>query len=300
MVVRQVVQPCRLLHVREAGQHERRAWHLRRAQARERLLPDVPHRVEHLAVAVAVRRRVVGRAVLDDVARVVDDDVEDDFHPELVRARGEIREVPVGAEVRVDVREVEPPVAVVAAAGPLRDLVDDDGRDPDRVEAEVLDPLEAVLRIGAAAGQALKVAAVPPRRRRRVVAREVHGSLDTAGVVRRVAVRVPVGHDEVDPVGGERRILARLRELGERRPRRGRDRCDQQKSGAERYCTSAAAHRSRRRRSACARRRRRPESARSGAGTCGPGTRRRGSAGPRRSRQRSSAPRRPPRAGPRG
>ena len=56
---------------------------------------------------------------LDDVGRVVDDDVEVDLQPERVRLGDEVGEVLVGAEVRVDGREVEAPVAVVGGAAVL-------------------------------------------------------------------------------------------------------------------------------------------------------------------------------------
>jgi hypothetical protein len=54
----------------------------------------------------------------------------------------EVREVLICAEVRIDVREVEPPVAVARRG---EDLVDDGRGDPDRVEAEALDPRKPAL-----------------------------------------------------------------------------------------------------------------------------------------------------------
>ena len=56
---------------------------------------------------------------LHDVGGVVDDDVEVDLQPEPVRRGDEVGEVLVGAEVRVDRREVEAPVAVVGGAAVL-------------------------------------------------------------------------------------------------------------------------------------------------------------------------------------
>ena len=63
---------------------------------------------------------------------MVDDDVEVDLQPELVRALDEGREVRVRPEVRVDSREVEAPVPVVRGAVSLHPLLDDDGSEPDR------------------------------------------------------------------------------------------------------------------------------------------------------------------------
>ena len=149
VVVERVVQPLGLLQVAVALEHERDARHRRGLEAREALRGDVSRRVEHLAVAVAVRDVGVGRSAvrqLHDVGRVVDDDVEVDLQPEAVRSGHELREVLVGAEVRVDRREVEAPVAVVGGAAVLDGILLQDRRDPERGEAEILDPLEALGR----------------------------------------------------------------------------------------------------------------------------------------------------------
>ena len=125
----------------------------------------VARRVERLPVAVAERDVGVGGPFeLDDVGGVVDDDVEVDLQPEPVRLRDEVGEVLVGAEVRVDGREVEPPVAVVGGAAVLERVVLQHGRDPERGEAEVLDALEV-------RAQARQVAAVVVGRVGRVEAR---------------------------------------------------------------------------------------------------------------------------------
>ena len=60
-------------------------------------------------------------------------------------------------------------------------------------------------RLGAVAGQPLEVAAVEEAGVGRVVAGDLARAGEPAAVVRRVAVRVPVGHHEVDPLGGDRR-----------------------------------------------------------------------------------------------
>jgi hypothetical protein len=105
-------------------------------------------------VTVAVRDvGVRGACQLHDVGGVVDDDVEVDLQPERVRLGGQVGEVLVGAEVRVDRREVEPPVTVVAGAAVLERVVLQDGCQPERGEAEILDPLQVP-------GEAPQVAAV--------------------------------------------------------------------------------------------------------------------------------------------
>ena len=78
------------------------------------------------------------------------------FIPSAVGAGDERAEVGVRAEVRVDLREVEAPVAVVAGASPSMIWLHDGRRHPDRVEAEILDPLEAVHRVGAVPVSPLK------------------------------------------------------------------------------------------------------------------------------------------------
>lgn len=76
--------------------------------------------VEGLAVLRQVRERALGQVVVglllvvDDVGRVVGDDVEEDLHALGVRLGDEGLKVLVGAEVRVDLGEVGDPVAVVA------------------------------------------------------------------------------------------------------------------------------------------------------------------------------------------
>ena len=78
--------------------------------------------------------------------------------------------------------------------------------------------------IGARAGEPLQVAAVVPARIGGVVAGDGAAPGEPAAVVRRVAVRVPVRHHEVDPLRRERAVRRRLRERFESRAgRRLRD-----------------------------------------------------------------------------
>jgi len=83
--------------------------------------------VERVAIGVAIGLLVLGdvgltRALLvaDHVGRVVGDDVEVDLHAALVRRVDQGLEVVVAAQVRIDLREVGDPVAVVAGALVLR------------------------------------------------------------------------------------------------------------------------------------------------------------------------------------
>ena len=128
----------------------------------------------------------------------------------------------------VDSREVPDPVAVVGGARALHGLLPERRRDPDRGEAERLDPRQPAARVGAVAGQALQSRRRGTSRgrsgRSRCAARPPRPA---AAVVPRVAVRVAVGEEEVDPVGGDRRPhrrLARARRARRRRRRRSRRR----------------------------------------------------------------------------
>ena len=99
VVARRVVQPRGLLRGAVGGGDERHARHEPRGHARERLA-DVPRGPERLAAAVAVRHLLgpdVAAAAAgerDDVARVVDDDVEDHLQPERVGAGRRGRRTP--------------------------------------------------------------------------------------------------------------------------------------------------------------------------------------------------------------
>ncbi len=83
--------------------------------------------------------------------------------PSACAAAVRFGEVLVGAEVRVDGREVEPPVAVVGAVPCENGLLLQHRRHPERREAEVVDALQV-------RGQPLQVAAVVEARVGRVEA----------------------------------------------------------------------------------------------------------------------------------
>ena len=217
VVPRHVVQPCRSLERPLLREHDRLARLVAGGEARKPLASRIALRRVRLALAVAVRRllrRAVARPTgeQDDVRRMVDDDVEVDLQPEAVRAVDEGREVGIRPEVRVDPREVEPPVAVVGGAVALHRLLDDDGREPDGGEAEILHAREPRSRVVTHTGQPLQVAAVVPADVRGVVARHRPAAARSPAVVRRVAVRVAVGHHEVDALVRERRVGRWLRE----------------------------------------------------------------------------------------
>ena len=167
VVARRVVQPRGLLRGAVGGGDERHARHEPRGHARERLA-DVRRGPERLAAAVAVRhllRPDVAAAAAgerDDVARVVDDDVEDHLQPERVGAGHEGAELLLRPEVPVGRREVGDPVAVIARAVALHRPLAERRREPDGGEAEVRDPREAVGRTRARAAESGEVAAVEP------------------------------------------------------------------------------------------------------------------------------------------
>jgi hypothetical protein len=212
VVAADVVQPRGALEGAVGGEDERRPRHVRRPQARERAAGRVARRIEPAPAAVAVRSvRVACTARREDhVARVVDDDVEVHLHSQPVRALDERAELLVGAEVRIDGREVDAPVAVVCSARRLDGALLERRRDPDRREAEVTQPREALSRIRAVPGEPAKVAAVEPARIGRVVAGHVPGPGEPTAVVRRFGVLVPVRHHEVDALRRDRRPRRRL------------------------------------------------------------------------------------------
>ena len=240
MVHRRVVEPGRDLDALVCRVTERR--HVREGDLRVDLGERVADEgevavVERVAVGVLVRdgvlrqvrhlpRRVVGGVrVVQDVGGVVGDDVEEDLHAAVVGEVDEGLELLVGAQVGVDLREVGDPVAVVAGRlGPrltLDGLVLERRCHPDRRRAEALDVVQAL-------DQTLQVAAVVEGLIRRVVPVVAAGALDEAGVVRRVAVLEPVGHDEVEVLACE--VLAQAvpgeRPVGVRQPARRLGRAD--------------------------------------------------------------------------
>jgi hypothetical protein len=143
---------------------------------------------------------------------VVDDDVEVDLQAEAVRALDEGREVGLRAEVAIDRGEVPDPVAVVGRARALHGLLTVGRRDPHSREPEILHTLQAAARIGAAAGEPAEIAAVVPPGVGGVEAGHAADAGEATPIVRRIAVRVAVGHHEVDPLGRERRPHRRLRQ----------------------------------------------------------------------------------------
>jgi hypothetical protein len=134
----------------------------------------------------AARERIVGLTVAVDVvieqlAHVVRDHVEDHEHPLLVRRIDELAQLLEVAEMLVRAQEVLGPVAVIAVEPRVVLDVLHDRRDPQRGDAEVLEVIEVV-------DHALPVATVKLAR---------HRGLD-AHVVVRVTIGEPVDHDLVD------------------------------------------------------------------------------------------------------
>ena len=147
----------------------------RRVEGRERVRAGVGGGVEHRAGGIRVRARrlvdvgVLALGVVDHVGGVVRDDVEVDLDVLRVRLFDEGLELGVGAEVRVDLREVGDPVAVVAGARvralALHGLVLEARRQPDRRRAEPVDVVELLAQPGdVAAGVEALVGRVVPGR----------------------------------------------------------------------------------------------------------------------------------------
>ena len=197
---------------RLAGRHERNEGEARgRVERGEAAAAGVVAIVEHLSRRGAVGRHVLRHVrrplvvdVVDDVRGVVGDDVEEDLHPARVRGVDQRAQVGVGPEVRVDLREVRDPVAVVAGRRPVLELdglVLEARRQPDRRRAEALDVVDPV-------EQALEVAAVVEAGRGGVEAVLEPAARDLPGVVGREAVLEAVGHDEVEVLARDGRPQA--------------------------------------------------------------------------------------------
>ncbi|MGX1130215.1 hypothetical protein RKD49_002405 [Streptomyces glaucescens] len=207
VVHRRVVEPGRDLHVLLALGDDRRAREGTGVDGGEVALSvRVVRVVEGLAVLRQVREGALGEVVVglllvvDDVGGVVGDDVEEDLHALGVRLGDEGFEVLVGAEVRVDLREVGDPVAVVAGRGvrtlTLHGLVLEDGGEPDGGGAEALYVVEPLR-------QALEVAALVEALVGGVVPGGEAGAGESAPVVAGVAVGETIRQDEVELLAGQ-------------------------------------------------------------------------------------------------
>ena len=145
--------------------------------------------------AIGTVELVAALGELDDVGGVVDDDVHVELHAARVHGVDQRLEVRVGPEVRVDLREVGDPVAVIAGAfvarRPLNCLVLEDRRNPDGRRTKPLDIVEAL-------HQALEVAAVVEALRGRIEAGHQATSRQPATVVRGIAVLEAVRQNEID------------------------------------------------------------------------------------------------------
>ena len=173
----------------------------RRVELGEGVAAGEIRRVEGVAGRIEVGRGrlfdvgVLALLVRDHIGGVIGDDVEVDLDAAVVGLGDESLELLVRAEVRVDAGEVGDPVAVVARAGvlalALHRTVGEARRQPDRARAEPLDVVEVRSETG-------DVAAVEEALVGRVEPGREAVSFEAAGVVRRVAVGEPVGHDEVE------------------------------------------------------------------------------------------------------
>ena len=160
-------------------------------------------------------------AILDDVGGMVGDDVHIDFHAARMSGVHQRPKVRVRAEMRVDLREVGHPIAMIACAllaGPaLHGLVLEDGREPDGGGAEPLNIVQ--LR-----GQPLEVAAMVEAARGGVIAGLEPSAFQAALVVARIAIGEPVGQDEIDDLlHGRSRAQFRQRVRAGRRGAQGHE-----------------------------------------------------------------------------
>ena len=151
-----------------------------------------------------------------------------------MRGIDERRELGVGAEMRIDLREVGDPIAVIAGAlmprRALHGLVLEHRRDPDRGDAERLDIVEPLEK-------PLEVAAVIEPLGGRVVARRQPVAGQPTCIVGRVAIVEPVGQDEIDNlVLGQTRAHLFDRDCGRRTGER-----EQQRGGKAHAATGVGA-----------------------------------------------------------
>ncbi len=166
----------------EVARAIRAVRHLVAAALRGIVAADLQARVREAAAA----DRVVGLAVavdvvIEELAHVVRDHIEDHEHPLLVRFVDELAQLGEIAEVSVGAQEVLRPVAVVAREPGVLFGVLHDRRDPQRGHAERVQVIELV-------DHALPIAAV-------IAAGDRRRDVD---VVVRIPVGEPVDHDLVD------------------------------------------------------------------------------------------------------
>ena len=208
VVERRVIQPGRNLDVLVALGDNRR---VREARGRVERGPVLRARergdVDDVPGGIPVRRvrdvdvRVRALLVADHVGGVVRDDVEVDLDIAGVRLGDQRLKLGVRAEVRVELGEVGDPVAVVAGRGvrtlALHRLVLEARREPNGGRAEALDVVEVL-------AHARDVTAVVEALVARVEAGHHAVTLEPSLVVRGVAVREAVRHDEVEVLGAAR------------------------------------------------------------------------------------------------
>ncbi len=145
---------------------------------------------------------VVRPLVFDDVARVVDDDVEVNLETPLVRLRDELLKISVGAQVGVDVPEIENPVAVVAGGAVGEGLIAHGRGEPEGGDTEALDVVEP----GDQPGQVAAVVEADAGGIETVLFRTPG---EAAGIVGRAAVGEAIGDDEIDHLPGAGMSVAR-------------------------------------------------------------------------------------------
>ena len=132
VIVDRVVQPLGNLDVLLPGRHERRIGVVGAREFREVLLGLVRRGIaEEAPIDLLARDSAAPRvgivrtravrtgarralAVVDDVGRVIDDDVQVQLHAAGVNGLREGVHIRVGAEMRIDARKIGDPVAVIA------------------------------------------------------------------------------------------------------------------------------------------------------------------------------------------
>ena len=225
VIIDRVVQPFGNLDVLLPRRHERRVGIVGAREFREVLLGLVGRGIaEESSIDLLARDSAAPRvgivrtravrtgahralSVVDDVRRVIDHDIQVQLHAAGMNGLREGVHVRVGAEMRIDVRKIGDPVAVIAgglvARRSLHRSILEDWGEPYRGRAERLNVVQT-------RNEALQISAVIKAFGSRIESRDQPSALETAAIIGRIAILEPVGQEEINDFIG-RRPLAIIR-----------------------------------------------------------------------------------------
>jgi hypothetical protein len=157
---------------------------------------------------------------------VIDHDIQVQLHAAGMNGLREGMHVRVGAEMRIDVRKIGDPVAVIAgglvARRALHRFILEDWGEPYRGRAKPLNVVQA-------RNEALQIAAVIEAFGSRIESCDQPSALETAAVIGRIAILEPVGQEEINDFVGRRAfaiIRRRLRTGSCRKAQSQKRRCE--------------------------------------------------------------------------